>query len=120
MGKLIDANKEEFEKVISSEEGVIVVDFWAEWCGPCRMLGPVLKDISEEMEDVTVVKVNVEEGENGKFAAEMGVRGIPAVYLYKGSEQVDKFVGNKSKAAVIEIIEKHLEPTEETQEDESK
>ena len=50
----------------------------------------------------------------------MGVRGITAVYLYKGSEQVDKFVGNKSKAAVIEIIEKHLEPTEETQEDESK
>jgi thioredoxin 1 len=106
MGKLIEANKEDFENIIKSEEGLVLVDFWAPWCGPCKMLGPILSQVSEET-DVTVVKINVDENDNSSLAAEQGVRGIPAVFIYKGGEQVDKFVGAQPKATILDIINRN-------------
>ena len=118
MGKLINANKEEFNNIIDSEEGVVLVDFWAEWCGPCRVLGPTLQTVSEDADDVTVVKVNVDE--NSELSAEYSVRSIPTVIVFKNGEQVDKFVGNKSESEIKSIIEKNSEDnTKEEEEDES-
>jgi thioredoxin 1 len=104
MGKLINAKQEEFQGIIESENGVVLVDFWAEWCGPCRMLGPILQSLSEEV-DVTVIKVNVDE--NPELSKKYGVRSIPVVFAIKNGEEVDKIVGLKDKNSYIEIIEKH-------------
>lgn len=112
MGKLIDSSKEELEKILKSEEGVVIVDFWANWCGPCKLLGPTLEQVSQES-NVTVVKINVESGENSQLASEMGIKSIPAVFIYKNGEQVDKFVGVKSKDSILEIINKNLSESNE-------
>lgn len=113
MGKLINANKDEFQQIIESETGLVLVDFWAEWCGPCKMLGPILHDITEA-EDVTVLKINVDEGDNSTLSAQFGVRGIPTVIFFRGGEQVDKFIGLKQKADIMSIIERNTEPGDES------
>lgn len=109
MGKLIDANKEEFQQVIESEKNVILVDFWAEWCGPCRVLGPVLEEVANEVDGVTILKINIEKGQNSTLAAEYGVRGIPTVIVFRDGEQVDKFVGLKQKDEIISVIDRNRE-----------
>jgi len=112
MGKLIEANKEEFEQIINSEEGVILVDFWAQWCGPCRVLGPTLQDVADELDNITIVKVNVDE--NPELSTEYGVRSIPVVFAIKNGEQVGKFVGAKNKTDVISFVE-NLELNDESE-----
>jgi thioredoxin 1 len=77
----------------------VVVDFWAEWCGPCRMIGPALEEIAKEMEGkVKIVKVNVDE--NPQSPAQMGVRGIPALFMFKDGEVVSNKIGAAPKAAL--------------------
>jgi thioredoxin 1 len=117
MGKLINANKDEFQQIIESETGLVLVDFWAEWCGPCKMLGPILEDITEEVEDVTVLKINVDNGDNASLSAEFGVRGIPTVIVFRDGEQVDKFVGLRQKAEIMSVIEKNTESKADESED---
>lgn len=95
--------EKEFAETI--QEGLALVDFYADWCGPCKMLGPILEELSSEMEDVTIAKVNVDE--NSDLAAQLGVRSIPAVFLFKDGKQVDSFVGLQPKASIKNFIEKH-------------
>ena len=82
---VVHGNKDNFDNLVS--EGVVVVDFFANWCGPCRMLGPVL----EELSDVKVVKIDVDQEED--LARRFGVMSIPALYLFKDGKQVDNKVG---------------------------
>ena len=112
MGKLINVDKKEFQEIIESEKNVIIADFHATWCGPCRMLGPILQDISNEVDDVTILKINVDEGENSVLSAQFGVKGIPTVIVFRGGEQVDKFVGLRKKDEIISVIEKNRETKE--------
>ena len=84
-----------------------MVDFWAEWCGPCRMLGPIIEEIGKDYEGKAVVgKLDVDS--NQKFAAKFGVRNIPTLLVFKGGEVVDKVVGNQPKSKLIEILENHM------------
>ena len=86
---LVHGNKDNFDSLVS--DGVVVVDFFADWCGPCKMLGPVLEELSNSRGEVKVVKINVDEEED--LARRFGVMSIPTLYLFKDGKQVDNRVG---------------------------
>ena len=99
--------KENFQEVLSSELPV-VIDFWAEWCGPCRMVAPIVDELATEYEGrVLIAKCDVEE--NDEITAKYGVRNIPTIIFLKGGELVDKQVGAASKDALVAKIEKLLD-----------
>lgn len=89
------------------EKKTLVVDFYADWCGPCRMLGPVLEDISEELSDkAQFVKINVDD--NPELAREYGIMSIPCVMAFKDGKLAGKNLGFVPKAAMKEFIEKNI------------
>jgi thioredoxin 1 len=97
-----DAN---FEELVVKSDVPVLVDFWAPWCGPCRMVGPVLDDIAKEYEGkAKVVKVNIDE--QTAIAGSMGVQSIPTVALFKGGEVKDVLVGARPKAAFTAALDK--------------
>jgi len=96
-----------FDAEVLKSDLPVVVDFWAEWCGPCKMIGPSLEELSEEMADkVKIVKVNVDE--NPSAPAQMGVRGIPSMFLFKDGQVVSNKVGAAPKAALQSWIEESI------------
>ena len=99
---LVHGNKDNFDSLIS--DGVVVVDFFANWCGPCKMLGPVLEDLSNSRSEVKVVKIDVDQEED--LARRFGVMSIPALYLFKDGKQVDNKVGFMPLSDLEEWINK--------------
>ena len=101
--KITNENFEELKK----GQLPLVVDFWAEWCGPCKMIGPVISQLAEEYDGKMVVgKCNVEDCED--IAMELGIRNIPTLIFFKNGEIVDKFVGAGNKATLQEKFEANL------------
>ncbi len=97
----------DFESEVKNSDIPVVVDFWAEWCGPCKQIGPALEELSTEMEGkVKIVKVNVDE--NPDSPAQMGVRGIPALFLFKGGQVISNLAGARPKAQLQSWIEESL------------
>ena len=93
-----------FDAEVKNSDLPVVVDFWAEWCGPCKQIGPALEELSAEMDGkVKIVKINVDENPNSP--AQMGVRGIPALFLFKNGEVVSNRAGAAPKAALQSWIE---------------
>ena len=97
----------QFEAEVTNSDIPVVVDFWAEWCGPCKQIGPSLEELSEELDGkVKIVKVDVDTNPNS--AAKMGVRGIPALFVIKDGQVVANMAGAKPKAALKSWIEESL------------
>ncbi len=93
-----------FEQVVLQSDKPVLVDFWAAWCGPCRMVGPIIDELSNEYEGKAVVgKVDVDAHQ--EFAAKYGVRNIPTVLVFKGGELVDRKVGVSPKQVYAEAID---------------
>jgi len=106
MSKAIEITDSNFEEIISSDLPVLV-DFWAEWCGPCKMIGPVVDELSGEYEGKAIIgKVNVDE--NPETAQKFMVRSIPTLLILKGGEVVDKQVGAVPKSTLAQKIDAQL------------
>ena len=99
--------KADFEKVVMEGKGVVLVDFWASWCGPCRMVGPIIEQLAEEYEGkVTVGKVNVDE--ESALASEFAVVSIPTIIIFKDGKQVEKLVGVRGFDDFCDILDKYV------------
>ena len=100
------ATNTNFDALLADEK-LVIVDFWATWCGPCRMLSPLLDEVEEEMADkITVVKVNIDDAD--EIAMRYRIMSIPTLLFFKGGELVDKSVGAMPKNVLVDRINKNL------------
>lgn len=104
---VLTITKENFEEQVLRSEQPVLLDFWAGWCGPCRMLAPVMEQVSEELSDkATFVKIDVDE--NPDLAREYSIMSIPCVMVFKGGALAGKNIGFAPKAAMQEFLDKHI------------
>ena len=101
--KIYTSEDMKFENL--SKDHLVLVDFWAAWCGPCRMIAPVVEELAAETEDVTFAKVNVDD--NPDAAMSLGIQAIPTLYLFRDGKAVDKVVGVQSKQALKAMIDRN-------------
>lgn len=101
---VLTITSENFQAEVLASDKPVLVDFWASWCGPCRMIAPVVEEIANEKSDIKVGKVNVDEC--GDLAMAYGVMSIPTLIVFKNGEPAGQIVGVQPKEAIIEMIEK--------------
>ncbi len=100
----VHVTDDDFQKEVLDYKGLVLVDFWAPWCAPCRMLGPVIEELAEEVkEKAKVCKMNVDE--NMEFPQKYGIMSIPSVLLFKNGELVESMIGLQPKDAYLVAIE---------------
>ena len=99
---VITITKENFENEVLHSEKPVLLDFWATWCGPCRMLSPIVDEVAEERTDVKVGKVNVDEQLD--LAAEFGVMSIPTLLVFRNGKLVNQSVGARPKSGVLALL----------------
>ena len=103
----IQVNDDNFQKEVLESEGLVLVDFWAPWCMPCRMLAPTIEEIANEMEGkVKVCKMNVDE--SIKYPQQYGITSIPTVMLFKNGQTVETMIGLQPKEEILKTIQEHL------------
>lgn len=103
----IQVNDENFKKEVLESEELVLVDFWAPWCMPCRMLAPTIEEIANEMEGkVKVCKMNVDE--SIKYPQQYGIMSIPTVMLFKNGQIVETMIGLQPKEEILKTIQEHL------------
>ena len=102
MGKYVELNNANFEATI--KEGVTLVDFWAPWCGPCRMIAPIIEELAEDFEGkATIAKVNTDEEQD--IAIKFGIRSIPTLLFFKNGEVVDQMIGAAGKDVIADKLD---------------
>lgn len=104
--KYMTVDETNFDEIITSHD-VVLIDFWAAWCGPCRMLSPVIEELAADYKDrVLVGKVNVDDCP--KLAEKFGIMSIPSVFVFKAGEVKEKMIGLRQKAQIAGVIDKYL------------
>ena len=98
-------NEQEYKELVLGSKGVVVLDFFASWCGPCRMIAPELEEVEEEL-GINVYKMDVDECQN--VPREYGVMSIPTVCIFKDGKFLEKFLGFRQKEEIEEIVKKHM------------
>lgn len=98
----VNVTAENFDEEVLNYNGKVLVDFWAEWCGPCMMLGPIIEEVSEEVDDVKFCKVNCDEARD--VALQFGIMTIPNIIVFENGEQVNQSIGYIEKEDVLELI----------------
>ena len=107
LGKVVTITDAEFESSVLQSDKPVILDFWAEWCQPCKMLSPTVEAIAGEYEEkIKVGKLNVDDNPN--TATKYGIRGIPTLLFFKGGEVVQQMVGVKSKTEIKKVIDENL------------
>jgi len=103
---IIDITNENFENEVVKSEIPVLVDFWAEWCGPCRMIAPIVHEIAEQRSDIKICKVNVDN--NPQLCNQFGIDSIPTLLLFKNGEVAAKSIGYSNKAVLESFIDKNI------------
>lgn len=96
--------EKDFNEVIKNKDKKVLVDCYADWCGPCRMLSPIIDELAEEIESCEFYKLNVDEAEN--ISREYGIMSIPTILIFKDGKEINKSIGLKTKDELKELIEK--------------
>ena len=99
---VIKLNNENFENEVLKKEGTVLVDLYADWCGPCKMVAPIVAEIAEERTDITVGKINVDECP--ELAVKYRVASIPTLIVFNNGQETDRIVGYRPKDAILEIL----------------
>ncbi len=103
---VVQINTDNFNNEVLAHQGVVVVDFFADWCGPCRKMGPILEEVESELSAVKFAKINTDE--NLEAAKQYQVSGLPTLMVFKNGEAVERLVGLMPKSSIITNIEKHI------------
>lgn len=101
---VLDVNRDNFDEEVLNFNGRVLVDFWAEWCGPCMMLSPLVDEVSDELDDVKFCKVNCDEARD--LALEYGIMTIPNLLLFENGELINQSVGYIEKQDIIDFVTK--------------
>ena len=99
---ILHVNESEFDREVLQDSGTVLVDFWATWCGPCRMLAPILEELSGQHPELKIVKVDVDE--NRDLALQYGIESIPTLLVFEQGKLVRQAVGARPKASVLELL----------------
>lgn len=100
---LVHITKDNFNKEVMESDKVVLLDFWATWCGPCQMIAPILEEVAEECPDATIGKIDVDEEQ--ELAMSFGIESIPTLIVIKNGKAVAKAVGLRAKNQIIEMID---------------
>lgn len=104
MGKILNVSRESFTEEILNSKGVVLVDFWADWCGPCKMLVPILEEIGDEKK-VKICKINTDDELD--LATKFGIKSIPTIVVFKDGKEIDRIIGLRQKEELMEKIKSY-------------
>jgi thioredoxin 1 len=106
MAEITHTTDADFQKEVSEPDKLVVVDLWAEWCGPCRMMEPILEELAEEYDTLKIAKLNIDR--NQETPLKYGVMNIPTLLFFKAGQEVDRIIGVYPKKQLKKKIEEHL------------